>query len=422
MRCQRTCFFTLLLTLITPPGLAEDWPQFRGPNRDGVSREENLLQVWPEDGPVKLWSVAEDLGEGYSSPAIADRLVYVTGLIGTEGVLFAFDLEGELRWKTSYGPEWTRAWKGTRATPTVVDGRIYTLSGRGVVYCHDAKSGKLIWSRDVASEFQGIQTEWGWSESLLVTGNKVICTPGGKRATMVALDCESGDLLWDKPNLGEQHAYCSPIALDHGGLRIVVNRTELFLFGVNAENGDLLWQYDCEEIMKPAKPPHVHPNCPIYHDGSIYITSGYDAGGLMFDLAEDGRAVELKWHDKELDVFLGGAMLVDGFIHGSNFAKNKHSAWVSVAWETGEVGYVADWNQNPGAILHADGRLYCFDEKTGELALVESGSGFRVVSSFRVPGNETRFFWAHPSISDGRLYVRHGKQLHCYDIADQEGS
>jgi len=412
--------WVLLFTIIGSPCFAEDWPQFRGPNRDGISRETGLLKQWPAGGPKLLWTVSENLGEGYSSAAIANGLVFVTGMIESMGTLFAFDLQGKLVWKTIYGPEWRGAWRGTRSTPTIDSSRVYVHSGLGAVYCYDTKTGKLIWTRDVAGEYEGIQTEWGWAESLLIVENKVICTPAGKKATMVALNKTTGEVVWDKPNLGEQHAFCSPILFERGGKKIVISRTELIFFGINAENGDILWTYDCEELMKPAKPPHVHPNLPIYYNGNVYITSGYDAGGFMFEVAEDGNSIELKWHEKMLDVFHGGAVLVDNFIYGSNYARNRRSEWISINWGTGEPKYKAQWNSNQGAILYADERLYCYDEKMGELALVEAGPEFRVISSFNIQQSNAQSYWAHPSISDGRLYVRHGKHLWCYDIAEDK--
>ncbi len=412
------CTMLVLFLLIGPLCFAEDWPQFRGPNRDGVSRETGLLKQWPAGGPKLLWAVSENLGEGYSSAAIADGFIFVTGMIETKGTLFAFDLQGNLKWKKIYGPEWKNAWKGTRSTPTIDSSKVYVHSGVGIVYCYGTQTGNLIWTRDVAGDYEGIQTEWGWAESLLIVDDKVICTPAGKKATMVALNKDTGEVVWDKPNIGEQHAFCSSILIERGGKKIVISRTELIFFGVNAESGDILWTYDCEELMKPAKHPHVHPNLPIYSNGNIYITSGYEAGGFMFKVSEDGNSIELKWHEKTLDVFLGGAVLANDHIYGANFARNGRSEWISLNWDTGKPKYKAQWNRNQGVILYADDRLYCYDEKTGELAIVSAGHEFRVISSFKIQKSNAQLYWAHPSISDGRLYVRHGKHMWCYSIAE----
>jgi outer membrane protein assembly factor BamB len=413
---KKIVIMSLMFFLTEALCLGDDWPQFRGPNRDGISHETGLLKRWPEEGPRLLWSAAEDLGTGYSSAAIAGGIVYVTGLIGKEGVLFAFGLDGRLEWKKVYGPEWTGSWPGTRSTPTIDKERIYILSGHGAVYCCNARTGKKIWSRDVAKEYLGINTRWGWAESLLIVDDKVICTPGGKKATMVALLKRTGEVVWDQPDLGEVSAFCSPALIERGGNKIIANRTENTFFGVDARDGTLHWSHDCEAFMKPAKPPHVHTNAPIHHDGHVYITSGYDAGGMMFSLSDDGKAIALKWTDKILDVHLGGVVLVDGQLHGSSYVKNKPGEWISLNWDTGNARYRAVWSGGRGAVIHADGMLYCYGEETGDLGLVKGGPEFEVVSSFRIPKTKSKYWWAHPSIADGRLFVRHDKTLRCYDL------
>jgi len=410
--------FVAILFLVSIPCFSEDWPQYRGPNRDGISLEKGLLKAWPVGGPKLLWTVSENLGEGYSSAAIADGLVFVTGMIENNGVLFAFDVDGNLKWNKTYGPEWTKAWPGTRSTPTIIGSNVYVFSGNGQIFCYDSKSGKLIWTRDIVKDYDGIQTEWGWSESLLIVDEKVICTPGGKTTTMVALDKSTGEVIWDKPYLGEQHAFCSPILVERGGKKIIINRTEHFLFGVNADDGEILWSYNCKDFMKPAKPPQIHPNLAIYQEGNVYITSGYDAGGAMFTIPNDGNSIQLKWTDKTLDVFHGGVVLVGDYIYGSNYTRNRKSEWYSLEWKTGRQQYKADWNRNQGSVIYADERLYCYDEKIGELALVEVGPEFKIISSFKIPKSRAQFFWAHPSISDSKLYVRNGENLFCYDIKE----
>lgn len=405
-----------VLVLLPVTSIAEDWPQWRGPTRNGISRESGLLEKWPDGGPVQLWSVEEDLGQGYSSPSIADGRVFVTGMLESKGVLFAFDLEGVLIWKKEYGAEWSRSWPGTRSTPTIENGKVYVHSGTGVVHCFDARTGKKDWSRDVAEDFEGIPTRWGWAESLLVVEDKLICAPCGKKATLVALNKHTGETVWDKPSLGEISAYCSPTLFERDERKIIAYRTALILFGVDAEDGEMLWHHDCEEFMKPAKPEHVHVNHPLVEGGHLYITSGYDAGGAMFALSESGDAIELKWLDKTLDAHLGGVVLVGGYIYGSNYVKRGSSSWISLSWNTGKALYETNWNDNRGVVIYADGMLYCYGERTGELGLVEAGPEFKVVSSFKIPKTKSRNWWAHPSISDGRLFIRHDNRMMCFDI------
>lgn len=303
--------------------IAHDWPQFRGINRDGISPEKGLLQEWPQQGPKLIWKTKEDLGEGHSSAAVANKRIFTTGMIKGEGVLFAFNLRGELLWKQNYGPEWKNAWPGSRSTPTVKGEKIYVFSGVGRLICFSTEEGKILWSRNLAAEYQGIKTEWGWAESPLIFDDKVICTPAGPKATMVALNRHTGKSVWASESLKEQHAYCSAIKIAAGRNTVIMNRTEHFFFGVNGANGKMLWTYDCKEFMKPAKPPQIHPNPPIYRDRYVYITSGYDAGGAKFLLSKDGGKIELTWLDKTLDVFLGGAVLVNDKIYGANYSRKS---------------------------------------------------------------------------------------------------
>jgi outer membrane protein assembly factor BamB len=397
-------------------GITHDWPQFRGRNRDGISQETGLMQRWPNQGPKLLWTASENLGEGYSSVAVVNNKIFTTGMIKGGGVIFAFNLQGELLWKNIYGPEWRGAWPGTRSTPTVIGDKIYLFSGVGRLFCFSEEERKILWSRDLVEEYQGLKTEWGWAESPLVFGDKVVCTPAGHKATMVALNCQTGKIVWTSQSLGEQHAYCSAIKIGRGKSTVLVNRTEHFFFGVDGINGKILWKFDCKELMKPAKPPQIHPNPPLYHDGHVYFTSGYDAGGAKFSLSEDGLRIKLDWWDKALDVFHGGAVLVKNKIYGASYSRKKRSRWISVDWETGKSVGEMNWDNQQGSLIYADNRLYCYAEKSGEIRLIKADPSFEVMGAFKTPSQQSGFFWAHPAISDGRLYLRHKNRLYCYDI------
>ena len=406
----------ILLILAGFNVMADDWPQFRGKNRDGVSREKGLLQKWPQQGPKLIWISGEKLGLGHASVAIADKQIYTTGMIEGKGILFAFNLKGKLLWKQAYGQEWKKAWPGSRSTPTVIGDKLYLFSGVGELFCFSTKTGKIQWSRHLVEEYQGIKTEWGWAESPLVLGDTVVSMPAGKTATMVAVNRHTGKTVWASQSLGEQHAYCTAIKIKRGKYTVVVNRTEHYFFGINGANGDILWKYDCKEFMKPAKPPQIHPNPPIYHKGCIYITSGYDAGGAKFSLSKNGREVKLIWLDKTLDVFHGGVVLVKDKIYGANYSRKRKSKWISLDWESGKPAGEMNWNKHQGVTIYADNRLYCYAEKTGELRLVKAQPSFEVVGTFKIPSPESGYYWAHPAISNGQLYVRHKNNLYCYNI------
>ena len=392
------------------PGDGRNWAQWHGPNRDAKSAETGLLKQWPADGPRLLWSTT-GLGTGFSTVSIADGLVYATGMIDNQGTLFAFDLQGNPKWKKPYGPEWTGNRPGTRSTPTVDQGYVYLISGMGAVTCFDAKTGDKQWTVDVADEFKGKPGRWGFSESLLIVKDLIICTPGGETATVVALDRKTGNTVWKTKSIGEQSAYCSPLLVRRGTRNLIVTMTAHSVVGVDAANGDMLWQYDCKRYQ--GKPKAINPNTPIYQDGSIYVTSGYGKGGAKLKLSEDGsEVVGQEWKNVTLDCHHGGVVLVDGHIYGTNMKGN----WVCLNWGTGEVTYNTK-GIGKGSIAYADGLLYCYDEKEGKVALVEpSPQDFDIVSSFTIAGG-TGQHWAHPVICDGRLYIRHGDALMAYDIA-----
>ncbi len=400
----------LLISSLCPAG---EWPQFRGPNRDGKSTETGLMKKWPQGGPEQLWSV-EGLGIGFSSVAVAKGFVYTTGMIDGEGFLFAYDLAGNLKWKETYGPEWTGSYKGTRTTPTVDGDRVYVFSGTGVMVCFEAGTGKKIWEVSTLEKFEGKNIRWGMSGSPLIDGDKVYCTPGGKKGVMVALDKMTGRTIWAASGSDELSAYSSPVLIERGGNHLLINVIQKSVICVNADNGKLIWQ---EPYVTPSDTGGVTP---IYKDGCVYVTSAiereFTRGGVMFELSADGTSVTEKWNDKTLDTGHGGVVLVNGYLYGSTFDGVPKGDWVCLDFDSGKVMYKATWNGNKGSIIYADGMLYCYDENTGDVALVKaSPEGFEIVSSFRVTQGSGQH-WAHPAISDGRLYIRHGDALMAYGI------
>jgi hypothetical protein len=393
------------------------WPQWRGPNRDGKSSETGLAKKWPQGGPKLLWSI-EGLGMGFSTVSIADGLLYTTGMVGKEGILFAIDLQGNLKWKKSYGAEWRGAHPGVRTTPTVDGDRLYVISGQGRVVCFNAKTGEEKWAVDTLKRFDGKNITWGISESVLIDRDNLICTPGGKDATIVALNKMTGETVWTSKGLSDNPCYSSLILVERGGNRLVVTMTENFVVGVDADTGKVLWIDKFEEYQKEPKP--INPVTPVYYNGCVYATSGYDNGGAMLELSEDGSKVSRKWVDTTLDCHHGGVVVVDGYIYGANWKSNKSGNWVCLDWDSGKVMYEKEWICK-GSITYADGMLYCYEEKKGTVALVKaSPDGFDVISSFEV-SKGTGEHWAHPVVCDGRLYIRHGDTLMVYDVGAERG-
>ena len=367
------------------------------------------MKEWPEGGPKLLWS-AEGLGNGFSSVSIADGLIYATGIVDKEGILSVFDLQGNFKWKKPYGPEWTKSYPDSRCTPTVDEGNVYIISGMNAISCQDAKTGDVKWMVNTFEKFGGAYPRWGYAESPLIVGELVICTPGGKKATIVALDKNTGQTVWASKSIGEKSSYCSPRLVERGGKKLIVTMTENSIIGVDSKDGNILWRYDCK--LYQGKPKDVNPNTPIYSDGRMYVTSGYGKGGAKLKLSEDGsKILSQEWTNLTLDCHHGGVVLVDGYIYGTNMGSN----WVCLNWDSGEVMYQTK-GIGKGSITYADGMLYCYGEKGGTMALVKATpEKFDIVSSFKVPMG-TGQHWAHPVICDGRLYIRHGDALMAYDI------
>jgi outer membrane protein assembly factor BamB len=379
--------------------------QWRGPYRDGIYPEKNLLKAWPQDGPQRLW-LAEGFGDGYSSPAVTADRIYITGEIKGEGFLFALDMDGKQVWKLSYGKEWSGSRPGARTTPTVVGDRIYIMSAHGGAVCIDT-SGKKVWSVDLAQKFGARNLQWGMTESPLVDGDKVFFTPGGRSSTIVALNRETGETIWDIKINEETSGYCSPCLVRHGQRRLLLTMTAKSLVAIDADSGKFLWRkshitdYD------------VNANTPVYYNGRVFTNSGYGTGGQMFQIAPDGNSAEKVWTQKNLDSQMGAVVVIDGYIYGSG---HNRRGWHCLNWLTGGVQYSARKAGNKGNIIFADGMLYLYSER-GDIALVKPNpEEFELISSFRIKEGSGEH-WAHLVIKEGRLYIRHGDSLMVYNIS-----
>ena len=388
--------------------------QWRGPIRNGKYPDTNLKTRWPETGlPVVL--KIEGIGKGWSSAVVLNQLIYVSGIKDTIEVVSAFDMNGNRLWEREYGFAWNASYPDSRNTPTVEGNRLYISSGMGEVACLDAIRGDIIWKTDPHKEFKGKFDRWGLAESLLLTDNAVICSVGGEYASVVALKKSTGELLWKSPATGDIRGYVSPLMIERNGNKIILVELSKNLLAINPLNGEIIWTFDLiTDLTSPANP--MRPaNTPLYKDGEIFITRGYDADALMLSLSEDGRSVKLKWKNKAMDTHLGGVVEVNGFIYGSTWHSNTKGNWACLEWNTGKLMYDQEWF-NKGPVIYADGYLYCMEEKNGNLALVmPDPSGFKVVSTFRIEAGSGTY-WAHPSIYDGNLYIRHGDVLMVYNI------
>ncbi len=406
------CFFwpTVLLALLVPGAAgAADWPQFHGPRRDNKSDETGLLSSWPEDGPPLVWT-ARGLGHGFASVAMADGRLYTAGNLHDQTVITALDLEGNVLWQRENGPAWVKSVPGARGTPTLDGDRLYHESPLGDVVCLQARTGRPVWSRNILEAFGSENITWALAESLLVDGPRLICNPGGPKTAIVALDKHSGRTVWQSASAGGDLAgYGSPILFQQAGRRIIAKLTSKALVGVDADSGKLLWRF-----------PHETPFdenifTPIYHDGRLFISTR-TTGSVMLrlDVQGDGATVTPVWRSQNLDNQHGGVVLVDGYLYGSCHVRN-HAQWVCLDWTTGKQRW-ANRLEGKGSLTYAEGMLYTMNERGTVTLLRATPESCQIAGRFQLPEGGRGPTWAHPVVSGGRLYLRHGDLLFAYDV------
>ena len=429
-----TCL--LALSLITPI-TADDWPQYRGPNRDARSAETGLLQEWPEAGPKLLWS-KDDLGIGYAGPSIVgDRLYTCVGRKDGE-YLIALDLAavsegkaGDL-WATKIGPVFTwegNAWNaGPNIAPTVDGDLVFALGGFGDLICANAKSGEVVWRLNLPEKLGGevnpiggglsrpTPLGWGYAGAPLVDGDRLICVPGGKRGQVAALDKKTGELLWQSKEAAGQATYSAPMIAEFGGVRQYVQLTHGGMIGVKAENGELLWEYERGRAYQD-----VVISAPLVADGSVYASAGFGEGCDLVRVTSTGGKFSAKaaYSKKAFQSRDGGVVLVDGHVYGYS----ETGGWACQNLRSGEIVWSDRRSLGRGSIAFADGRLYCRAESGGEVVLLEpSTKGWSEKGRFTLPKESdarrpSGRAWTHPVIADGKLYLRDQSLLFCYDIS-----
>ncbi len=395
--------------------------QWRPENRTGVSSETGLLKSWPPNGPDLIWSVS-NLPKGYSSPSFGNNLIYLTGNEDKNDFLVAIDPAGSIKWKTSYGTAWNQSYPESRCTPTVEGEKVYVSSGSGEIVCFNGLSGEIIWSQNASQLYKGTFGEWGIAESLIIDGDKLYFTPGGPETTVVALDKNTGTLIWKSASINDSPSYVSPVLIESNGIKMIVNVLLRNIIAVNTVDGSVLWKIDHTEALDSKKSKEVWGDAPLikcvtplYSNGKIYVTGGYEHGGIMLKLSDDCKSVSVEWTDEVLDVHHGGVVLVDGFIYGSNWLSNSNGNWCCIDWNSGKKMYEERWKCK-GSVIAADGMLYVYDERSGFVGLVKPNpEKFDLVSSFKVTEGSGPH-WAHPVIHNGNLFIRHGNALMVYNI------
>jgi len=393
----------LLITVLN--STAQKATQWRGENSMGIYPAENMMQSWPETGPEIIWHF-DQLGEGHSSPVFANNNIYITGMINNQGILFVFDTKGNLLKQYDYGKEYEVSWPGTRSSVTIVGNLAYLYSGYGKLGCLDLDNGNIKWTKDLFADFDGGNITWGVTESVVVDGDRVFVSPGGKINNVVALNRFTGNLIWSCAGLGELSAYNTPLLINLQTRQLLVVMMASNILGIDASDGKLLWNYE-----QPNK-YSVHANTPIYHDGSLLCISGYGKGSVKLKLAEDGSSVTKEWFSTDLDNRMGGAVLIDGYIYGTGDANSKLTC---VDWKTGETKYKSE-EVYKGVVIASGNKLIVYSEK-GDLLLAEANpTAYKPISKTKVELGLAQH-WAHPVINKGILYLRHGNVLIAYKIS-----
>jgi outer membrane protein assembly factor BamB len=409
-----SCFF------FTTGVWAADWPQWNGPNRDGKSADTGLLQEWPKEGPALAWKI-KGIGGGYSGPSIAAGRIFGMSFRGDDEVVWALsETDGKELWATRLGPAykqpgWPQGKEGPGCTPTVDGDRLYVEGMGGAIACLQVQDGKIVWQHNLKDDFGGIIPPWSYRESPLVDGEKVIYTPGGKDATLVALNKLTGQTIWkcQVPD-GPKAAYTSAIAVDFEGQRQYVQFTQKALVGVAASDGKLLWRYN-----KAANGNGIICATPLWHDGLVFAASAYGAGGGLVKLSKDaGGAVtaEEVYFTKKMQNHHGGMIVLDGCLYGAN-GGNEGGSLVCLDFKTGDVLWDGRGSGiSKGSLALADGRLY-YRLENGTMLLVEpNAKQYLERGRFEQPDRTRQPAWTHPVIANGKLYLRDQDLLLCYAL------
>jgi outer membrane protein assembly factor BamB len=388
--------------------------EWRGPGRSGIYNESGLLKKWPDSGPKLLWE-AVNMGDGYSSPTVSADAVYVTGRKDSSDVLTALTLEGKKKWETVYGKAWMTNHTGSRCIPTYYNGNIFLISGSGDIVCVGS-DGKIKWSKNHYRLYESKPIQFGISESPIVVDNLVVASPGGKKASLVALNINDGKVVWEAEPLNQEPQYVNPKLIEYAGKKMIVTVMGTYIFAVNVKDGKILWKVDYAAANGSiGNIRKNHAITPIYRDGYILIANGYSWVALKLKLSADGNKVEVVWENRNFDPQLGGVVLLGNNIYGTTHTSDPSDSWICVDWSTGKTLWTAKWYSR-GSIISADGMLYLFEEKSGHIALVKPDtSKLDIVSEFQITKGDGPF-WAHPVISKGKLYIRHGDGLMSYQI------
>jgi outer membrane protein assembly factor BamB len=435
MKCRTSFLIFILLNLISQNIWSQDIAQWRGPNRDGIYYEKNLLKLWPEAGPKLIW-MNDQIGNGFGSPVVFGDKLFINGEVNQVAHVFAFNLNGKLLWKTPNGKEffgdgYSANFPGARSVPTVYNDLVYVCSGLGRIACLDAESGKEKWAVNMVADLGGKLNMFGYSESLLVDETKVYCYPGGSESNVVALDRFSGKPVWTSKALGDQVSFCSPIiislpkhivsegkrnidtgeliikTIESDALNILVTISREYMLGIDTKTGELLWSHKEDSVKLEGE----HCNTPIYADGFIYCISGDDDGNGAYkiQISPDGKSIKELWRNQQVLNALGGFVKIDDRLYTSS----KDNKLKVLDINTGQIS--ESLKGMKGSIISADNQLYFYSDNGNVFLIKGIGTKLEIASKFKITQG-TKEHFAHPVIANGILYIRHGNALMAYAI------
>jgi outer membrane protein assembly factor BamB len=418
------------LAVLIEPLAGADWPGWRGPDRTGVSKETGLLKEWPKAGPALVWQ-SNKAGLGYAGLAIVGGNVYTMGARDKVEYVIALDSKGNELWAKKIGPVFD--WKanafshGPNGTPSVDGDSIYAMGSQGTLVCVKKSDGQEQWRLDMVKNLKGEVNPvgggienmgWGYSWSPLVDGNVLVISPGGPGGLLAAVDKKKGAILWRSKEVPEQATYSSPIAATIGGVKQYISLMQKGMVGVSAKDGELLWNYTREDPY-----PDVVCPTPIVKDDLVYASVGFGGGADCIKLAPEGKKfkVEVVYSQRIIGSKQGGVVLVGKHVYGYHEDRN----WAAQELATGQVPWgkrrAKGENVKAGAVLAADGRLYVLAED-GVVAMLEaSPRAYKEISTFELPAKSKSRkarggIWTHPSLSDGKLYLRDQELVFCYQV------
>lgn len=394
----------VVMTAQSPP--STDWPQWRGPERTGVSKETGLLKQWPASGPTRVWTIS-NLGAGYGAVAVSGDRIFVQSMVGRQSTVASLNrADGKLIWSKALGAAGNNdRGPGPRGTPTVDGDRVYVLTENGDLACLRTLDGAAVWQRNILRDFNGRNIPWDISESPLIDGNRVIVTPGGRGAGVVALDKMTGKTVWTTKELSDEAGYASVIAANVQGVRTLMTLTSQGGVGIRASDGKLMWTY-----------PRVANGTaniatPVFSDNKVFYSTDYGTGGGLLGLTVEGEAVKAReiYFTRELKNHHGGVVLVNGYLYGFN-----SSILTCLEFATGKMMW-RDRSVGKGSLTYADGNLYLLSEDNVAGLAEATPTGYREKGRFKIADSGLPS-WAHPVVSGGRLYIRNQATLASYDI------